>query len=85
MTLENEKPYVPSHAELVIVSELQRRGAPIKVEFIEQEAFWFPGWTTRVIRFISEGGKVYEGESFRVLAWPQVSFVEMQALGMIKQ
>lgn len=82
--MDYDQPYKPTPAELAVVGELQRQGAPMQVGFFAQESLWFPSWTTHVIRFTGNG-KTYDAESWRLVAWPQISFVEMQALGMIQK
>lgn len=85
-TFPDERPYTPSTAELAVVEALQRNGAPTQVQYVAADGIGrgFPGWTVHLIRFIGRGRK-YEADSFRVVAWPQISYYEMKALGMISE
>lgn len=79
-----ETSYTPSTAELAVVDELIRQGCPEHVQFVE----WANAYTAmkaHLIRFILlPEGKKYEAESYRMVAYPTISFNEMNSLGMVK-
>jgi hypothetical protein len=78
-TIKNDDPRVKA-----AVKVLQAQGAPQQVEFKEEEAVFY-NFTTYTTTFIAANGRRYEAISGLLALYPQVSFVEMQSLGMISK
>jgi hypothetical protein len=76
--------YVPSTAVLIAVEALQAHGAPKTVNYYGLASTGpFAGWVDNQVQFVAPSGRTYEANAERLATWPQVSFIEMQALGMI--